>query len=176
LLFLARFLTTSQRREKTLAPQEFVSRMGRLVPTDQVFDAWTSGDLAKMLAAETTPTNPIDRHFLLLSIVQLAYKQRRVPEMRRLFLKYARQHVSEFERLAGPLREDSDGTLPRVPTFQLLATVLTEDGQLEEAEKVCLLALQQGLHDGTKGGFEARITRIRKKQNMRLSLKTVTRI
>jgi hypothetical protein len=44
-----------------------------------------------------------------------------------------------------------------------LATALTEDGRHREAINICEAALVFGLSDGTKGGFEGRIKRIRKK-------------
>jgi hypothetical protein len=55
------------------------------------------------------------------------------------------------------------GVMPRVPTFQNLAILLTEDGDFPEAMKVCQAAQNYGLSDGTKGGFAARIERIQRK-------------
>jgi hypothetical protein len=139
--------------------------MGKFIPTDEVFDAWQGWDLDRLIKAERRPTNPIDRHCLLNRLCELTYKQRREPGMRVLFLKYARQHVSEFPRLADPLRKDftfEDGSLPRVPTFQYLATVLAEDGDFQGAADVCRVALWYNLHDNTRGGFKGRIARIQK--------------
>lgn len=79
-------------------------------------------------------------------------------------LAYARLHVREFPRLVPALKGDFGGSLPRVPTFQNVATVLAEDGAFEEAISVCLDALAHGLQDGTSSGFEGRISRIRRKQ------------
>jgi hypothetical protein len=117
-----------------------------------------------MLRALATSTNPVDRHFLLLTIVQQAYRNRNDPEIRSIFLKHARQHVDEFSGLADPLKREFDGKLPRVPTFEYLATVLVEEGQYDDAIAVCQKALSFGLDDGTKSGFEGRIERITKKQ------------
>jgi len=50
--------------------QSFTMRGGKSVPTDAVFDAWASGDLKAMLRALKLRTNLIDRHFLLLGIVE----------------------------------------------------------------------------------------------------------
>ncbi|VVB64842.1 Uncharacterised protein [uncultured archaeon] len=52
---------------------------------------------------------------------------------------------------------------PHVPTFQYLATVYTEDGEYEKAIEVCENAIAFGLHDWTKGDYQARIKRIKKK-------------
>ena len=144
-------------------PEKWVVRGGVSQRADQAFDAWTSGDLQTMIAALDKSTNPVDRHFLLLGICRETYRERKNPEKRALFLKIATLHVQEFASLVGPLRADFGGELPRVPTFQFLATVLTEDGRFEEAVRVCELALEHDLHDGTQSGFEGRISRIKRR-------------
>lgn len=142
----------------------YITRAGKLVKTDAAFDAWTSGDLQHMLRALSTPTNPVDRHFLLQSIVQEAYKKRDNPAMRAKCIQIAALHLAEFPHIAPALKTDMGGTLPRVATFQHFATVLTEDREYDRAIEVCELALQFGLEDGTKSGFEGRIRRIRREQ------------
>lgn len=143
---------------------KWIERGGKIQKADDVFGARTSGDLPTMLASLEKPTHPVDRHFLLLGIVEATYGQRKDPQMRSTFVRIARQHLEEFSSLKKPLRDEMDGLLPRVPTFQHLATVLTEEGHFEEAVSVCKQALSHGVHDGTKSGFEGRIERIRKKQ------------
>ena len=76
---LSRSMTASR---KVISMSLSVLRMGKWVAADEVFEAWGSGDLTRMLAALTLSTNPIDRHFLLLGIVRATYKQRTNPEMR----------------------------------------------------------------------------------------------
>lgn len=142
----------------------YVHREGGLRKADEAFEAWTSGDLGGMEKANRLSTNPIDRHFLLLQICQQTYKHRTKPQMRTKFLIYARQHLHEFPNLAVALKREFGGTLPRVPTFQNLATVLAEDGAFKRAIAVCEAALAQGLKDGTRSGFDGRIARIRRKQ------------
>jgi hypothetical protein len=124
--------------------------------------------LSQMLAALNTPTHPVDRHHLLQSIVELTYKERnKDSQMRQLCEQTARTHLDEFPQLKDALleeNEDGEVFLPRVSTFQHLATLLTEDGRFDEAVKVCELAIEYDLHDNTQGGFEKRIERIRNKQ------------
>lgn len=144
--------------------ETYIHREGSVRKADEVFRAWTSTEFARMEKAADLPTNPIDRHFLLLQICEQAYQDRTNPEMRSKFLAYARLHLREFPNLAPALKRDFGGTLPRVPTFQNLATVLTEDGAFDEAVAVCEAALAHGLHDKTVSGFEGRIARIRRKQ------------
>lgn len=138
-------------------------RMGELVEADGAFEAWTSGDLDQMVDALDLPTNPIDRHFLLQNIVQKTYKERDIPKARRLCRRVAEIHLSEFSDIAPALKKDMGGFLPRVSTFQHYATVLTEDGEFDRAVEVCEQAMEYGLDDGTKTGFEGRINRIQRK-------------
>ncbi len=140
-----------------------ILREGRAVPADEVFEAWTSGSIARMVKALALPTNPVDRHFLLMNLCQQACTARKSdPAMRALARRVGLQHVQEFPRLAESLRRDMGGFLPRVPTFQNLATLLAEEGDFNGAIRVCEAALRSGLSDGTKGGFVGRIERLRK--------------
>ncbi|MEK5272594.1 hypothetical protein NSR00_17935 [Aeribacillus sp. FSL K6-8394] len=52
---------------------------------------------------------------------------------------------------------------PRIPSFQRLAIIYEKLGKYEDAINVCNIAISYGLHDGTKGGFEGRIERLKKK-------------
>lgn len=138
-------------------------RFGQFIPTDEVRDAWVSGDLERMLRAANLQTNLVDRHFLLSGIVKETYKRRAEPELATLCAQYSEQHLAEFQTIAPALKADV-GTLPRVPTFQHYATLLAEQGDFERAIWVCELAKYYGLEDGTKAGFDGRMARIRKKQ------------
>ena len=142
-----------------------VSRMGRFVNADEAFEAWTSGDLRRMLAARSVPTNPIDRHFLLQGIVKGSYKQRADLQMRRVCIETGLMHLAEFGSIAPALRTDMGGSLPRVPSFAWLATVMAEEGQIDEAVRVCEQAARFGADDGTQGGYLARGERLRKKHS-----------
>jgi len=150
--------TKSHKQETTT----FTLRQGKSVPVDDAFRAWTSGDLNQMLKAVSTKTNPIDRHFLLQSIVEVTYKSRKEVKYRQICIEYAEKHLQEFPTLAPALKEDMGGTLPRIITFQHYATVLTENGEYERAISICEKAIEYGLHDNTKSGFDGRIARIRK--------------
>ena len=160
-------LFSSLFRKKQKA-ESFTTRQGKLVRTDTTFDAWTSGDLDNMLKVVKNRTTPIDRHFLLQSIVNITYQQRKTKRYRNLCIEYAELYLQEFPTIAPALKEDMDGTLPRITTFQNYAILLTEDGEFEKAISVCKLAILYGLHDNTKSGYEGRIARIKKqleKQN-----------
>lgn len=139
-----------------------VMREGQLVKADEAFFATHSGDIGRMERAIGLQTNRVDRHFLLLQLCAATYRDRSDPSIRAKFLHYARMHMSEFEEIRAPLKR-SVGMLPRVPTFQQLATVLVEDGTYDEAIEICERAKAFGLEDGTQSGYDGRIERIRKK-------------
>jgi len=69
-----------------------------------------------------------------------------------------RKHVEHWETLKAENRLDI-----RIPAFQRLAMILDEQGDIEGAICVCKLALSYNLTDGTKGGFEGRIAKLKKK-------------
>ena len=130
---------------------------------DEVFDAWISDDLERMIQVTNIKTNLTNRHFLLQSIVEKTYKLREQQYYKTLCLKYAEIHFSEFDKIAPVLRNSMNGILPRVVTFQNFSTVLTEIGEYEKAISICEKAIKYGLKDGTKSNYEGRIERIKKK-------------
>lgn len=142
----------------------YTMRDGELVETDAVFDAWTSGDIGQMRAALAEKTNLVDRHFLLMSLVDQSYKHRKNdPELEKLCAETSEQHIQEFPEIKPALVKSLDGILPRVTTFQKYATLLTEQNNFDRAIEVCEVAISHGLQDGTKSGFQGRIERIRRK-------------
>lgn len=141
----------------------FVTREAQAMEADNVFHAWTSGNLDDMVNALETKTNLIDRHFLLMGIVDQTYKHRSDPDNGALLRKVAEMHLSEFPQIKPALKKEMNGILPRVTTFQQYATFLTENNEYEKAIEICEQAIAEGLHDGTKSGFEGRIERIKKK-------------
>ncbi|PHS10624.1 MAG: hypothetical protein COA78_11235 [Blastopirellula sp.] len=144
--------------------EAFTHRLGKLVKVDEVNRAWKSGDLNRMLKAINLKTHLLDRHLILMAIVRETYKKREKPDHRKLCKKVAVLHINEFKTIAPALRYDLNGVLPRVSTFQHLATLLTEDKRFQDAVRVCQIALKYELKDGTMSGFQGRINPILKKQ------------
>ena len=137
-------------------------RNGALVESDERREALNSGDLDRMLKQLYKKGDPVDTHFLYLQLIGQAYSRRKEPGMRSHFKKLANEHVEKFDSIREQLIKKI-GILPRVPTFQYLATVYTEDCEYEKAIEVCEKAIAFGLNDGTKGGYLGRIERIKKK-------------
>jgi len=142
--------------------KSYHTRYGVSVECDERFNASHSGDFNRMMKQLYKKGDPVDTHFLYLSLIDQAYTRRKEPEMRALFKKLAIEHVANFDAIRGPLIKDV-GLLPRVPTFQYLATVYTEDDEYEKAIEVCEKAIAFGLNDGTKSSYQGRIERIKKK-------------
>lgn len=132
---------------------------------DEVFHAWMSADLPRMLAARALKSNPIDRHFLLQRIVKATYASRADPKMRQLCIETGRTHFGELAAIVKALKAEFQGELPRVPTEAWLATALAEIGKIDEAVTVCETAASFGLFDGTKAGYLGRAERLRKKRS-----------
>ena len=142
--------------------KNYTTRLGKVVETDEAFEAWTSGELSKMMQAAKRKTNPIDRHFLLMTIVGETYKRRSDESARYTCAEYAEKHLEELPSIIPALKKEMGGTLPRITTFQHYATLLAEMGEFERAIAVCRQAIGYGLHDNTKSGYEGRIARIKK--------------
>lgn len=111
-------------------------------------------------ALELNP-DPVDEHFIYNTAIKLYYKQR---DQRPDALEKCKQHCErDIELFPKFMEAYDDDTPPRIPAFQQLAIILEKEGKYDEAIEVCEKALEYGLKDGTKGGFEGRIEKYRKK-------------
>jgi hypothetical protein len=94
--------------------------------------------------------DPLGRHRLLEAIVEESHRRRSDPATNKLFLRFARMHVSELPKMAEPLKAANGGRLPAVASFQLLASALEADGHPEDAVTIREQAAAWGLKDGAK--------------------------
>ena len=53
--------------------------------------------------------------------------------------------------------------LPFISSFRRLAIVYEQQGKIEDAIKVCKLAISYGLSDSTKTGYEGRLAKLQRK-------------
>lgn len=105
----------------------------------------------------------IDAHFFLQAAGECYYKQRETRlDALDLCITYCEQDIALFEQYKVPFIKDL-GTLPRLTTFSRLAIIYEKQGRYEDALRICRLACENNLKDGTKGGFEGRINKIEKK-------------
>lgn len=142
----------------------FRGRFNVVVEADEVFLARTSDDFNRMIKATELEANQVDRHFLLQTIIAESYKRRSESQFKDYCLKYSEIHLKEFPEIAPALKKEF-GSLPRVSVFQNYATLLTELRLFDKAINVCETAIKNGLSDGTKGDYQGRINRIKKKMN-----------
>lgn len=112
-----------------------------------VFDAWNSEDLALMLLVLDEPAKPIDRHFLLMSIVSETYRLRNDPVMRETCRRVAQRHLNDLPQFVRPLKRLGGGFMPRISTFEHLTMILSEDGEYDEAIRVAEMSVSFDVFD-----------------------------
>lgn len=143
---------------------QFIHRFNKFIEADKVYLAWASNDIDTMLAAIDIKSNPLDRHYLLLNIVNLSYSKREIEYYKEIAIKTAELHISEIKPILDYFNK-YEHCIPSIPTFQQYATILTEIGEYDKAINICKKALELGLHDGTQGNYDGRIKRIEKKRD-----------
>jgi hypothetical protein len=113
-----------------------------------------------------TESDPRERHLLYLQTIEAAYRGRRTSmDDRSTAIALSHQYLSEFPDLRQAVFDNMADQDPKIiPVFKMLAIMLEEDGAYDQAVAVCRTALDNGLEDGTKTGFEGRIKRILKKK------------
>ena len=138
-------------------------RFGQFIPTDEVRDAWVSGDLERMLRAASLQTNlgrpPLPPIRNREGDVQASAQSQ---ELAALCAQYSEQHLAEFQTIAPALKADMARPSSCADLPVLRRRLLAEQGDFERAIWVCELAKYYGLEDGTKAGFDGRMARIRR--------------
>lgn len=142
-----------------------ITRFGQKTAVDEVFLATGSGDLARMLKALPLKSNGVDRHYLLISVVEALYKRRDDSTCQRQLVEIAYVHLRELPRLLNDLRrhdvesrrarDDERGAAnlsrdwvpPAIPTFDRLCMVMCEQGDFEAAREVWRDAVEIGYAD-----------------------------
>jgi hypothetical protein len=111
--------------------------------------------------------DPYQLHFVYNGFIKLFFKHRnRVPDAEDKLITICKLDIELFPKFREAWFEKNPDyiSLPRIPSFQRLIQVYEKRNQINEAIQICKLAIQYGLDDGTKGGFEARLEKLRKKQ------------
>lgn len=130
---------------------------GELVPVDEAFDAWSAGDLDRMIAALALAKNGVDRHFLLVRIVEMAWHVRAQADRAAQLEAFARLHVIEFPKLMPDLVSD----MPHIahqPAYDRLIALLIEQGRLVEAKELC----EEAIHVSGAPTYASRLKKINK--------------
>jgi len=112
-----------------------------------------SPDLRKrvLLEAIKRATNSADKHFPRTKLAELAYKNGDFAECER----YCLDVINELD--------EKEFKEARVVAFSRLAIMFEKQGRLQDAINISERALKIGQHDGTKGGYEGRIEKLKRK-------------
>lgn len=116
----------------------------------------------------TDTTSVIDIHFLYLELSDIAYKKKDESQdwlNKAIELCEKDIAIAKDFLIAHKKKYPKDTSLPRIPAFERLAIIYEKQGKYEEVLNVCDKAMELGLRDSTKGGFEGRINKIQKKLN-----------
>lgn len=104
----------------------------------------------------------LDAHFFYQDAAECYYKQRKInPEAINLSMGFCQKDINILPQYA-PLFKAEYGSIPRLETVQRLVIIYEGMGKIEEAIKTCEMAIQYGLSDNTKGGYTARLEKLKK--------------
>ncbi|WP_374965512.1 tetratricopeptide repeat protein [Lysinibacillus sp. RS5] len=112
-----------------------------------------SPDLRKRVLIEAIKraTNSVDKHFSRTKLAETAYKDGDFDECER----YCLDVINELD-----LNAFKDA---RVVAFSRLAIMYEKQGRIQDAINISEKALRLGQRDGTKGGYEGRIEKLKRK-------------
>jgi tetratricopeptide (TPR) repeat protein len=111
--------------------------------------------------------SPIDLHFTYNGLIKLYYKERDNWEgALGKCIDYCLEDIASFPEFKDAyINLTGNNTMPRIPSFEQLSIIYEKTGKYEEAISISQIALDNNLNDRTKGGFERRIDRLKKKKN-----------
>lgn len=172
-------LFKSRKKKQNTINAEKVSHNNFLDTINEIEEnKYVNDDKTKQLydrAYKQSENNLIDRHFYYNNVIDYYYglrdKEKNALEK---CIDYCKEDIKIAPQVLNLMEKDKmwkhynqDGELvftpPRFPSFQRLAIIYENQGKYGEAIKVCEKAIENGLKDGTKTGFEGRIKRLEKK-------------
>lgn len=104
-----------------------------------------------LLEAIKRATDSVDKHFPRTKLAEMAYKNGDFTECER----YCLDVINELD--------EKEFKEARVVAFSRLAIMYEKQGRLQDAINISERALSIGQHDGTKGGYEGRIEKLKRK-------------
>lgn len=121
--------------------------------------------LEETLQKHENNTNAVDLHFAYLSLHEHYYKFK-VDSSANIekFLLYAHKDVELYPKFKEEyLNNHQHQVLPFIPSFKQLAIYYEKEGSFQKAIAISEKAMDYGLDDQTKGGYAARILKLKKK-------------
>ena len=146
------------RRKTKVTPAKTITEQHR------VKAALASEDIEAMESALEETKGPILRNQLLEQISIHYYRLRSDPESRKVFYSFASVHIEEASAVLDALSETEEERPDRYDSFRMLAIAMGEDERYDDAVDICKKAIALGLKNGTKTGFEGRISRLERKR------------
>lgn len=115
-------------------------------------------------ACEKADGTKLDSHFFLMSAGECYYKQiKHRDNAIILAIYYFERDVGLFPEYKDDLLRLGRGKMPMVTSFQRLAMCYEKRERYQDAIYICQQALEHGLRETTKTGFQGRINRLMKK-------------
>jgi hypothetical protein len=162
MLFL---LARGRRAQKRAGASHAQPAKSEVTEQSRVETALASGDIDQMEAMLTEVSESVHRHVLLEQIVSHYYRHRSESKSRDAFYRYAKIHIQEASGVLDAFSQTEYGRPDRIDTFKMMAIAMDQDGRYDEAIDICRQALSMGLENGTKTGFEGRISRLERKRD-----------
>lgn len=144
--------------ETSQSAQEYLKGVGSTAASEKDYEF---AEMVLLEALDREDGAATSTHFTYNELIDVYYKQRddredaieKCIEYCKKDIEIADEFVAEF------------GEVPRIPSFKRLAIIYERQERYADAIAVCDQALEIGTTDGTKGGFEGRKDRLRKKLN-----------
>lgn len=109
-----------------------------------------------LVEAASKEKSAAKKHLILTDLIEVYYKQRSEKEdALDKCVFYCQKDISLTPNIIKEFNE--------IPSFKRLAIILESKEQFNEAISISEQALKYGLSDGTKGGFEGRIAKLKTK-------------
>jgi len=138
--------------------QDYLMGVGSTAANEKDYEF---AEMVLLSALEFEDGSATSTHFTYNALIDLYYKQRDDKENA---IDQCIGYCLRDIEIADDFVEEF-GDVPRIPSFKRLAIIYEKQGRNKDALDVCDQAIKIGTTDGTKGGFEARKKRIRKKMN-----------
>lgn len=144
--------------ETSQTAQEYLKGVGSTAVSE---NDYAFAEMVLLSALEFEDGSATSTHFTYTTLIDLYYKQRDNWENAiENCIEYCRKDIAIADEFVGEF-----GDVPRIPSFKRLAIIYQKQGNHEAALDICDQALEIGTTDGTKGGFEGRKDRLRKKMS-----------
>jgi tetratricopeptide (TPR) repeat protein len=144
--------------ETSQSAQEYLKGVGSTAASEKDYEF---AEMVLLEALDREDGSATSTHFTYNELIDVYYKQRddREDAIEKC-IEYCKKDVEIADEFVAEF-----GEVPRIPSFKRLAIIYERQERFADAIAVCDQALEIGTTDGTKGGFEGRKDRLRKKLN-----------